>query len=152
MDSNEKIHAATQAQFEDAILQRYSLFVANRAKKMGSILSDLLHAGIGVSGEAGELLDSLKKSWVYGSPVDFKNLVEEAGDCLFYLQMLCNTLEVPMLAVIQQNMDKLMRRYPEGYSDAAALARMDKIGESAGAKPVTVPEGAVVINGGASNA
>ena len=43
-----------------------------------------LHMAIGVSGEAGELLDTIKKFAIYQKPLDFTNLVEELGDIEFY--------------------------------------------------------------------
>lgn len=86
----------------------------------------MVHAAIGVSGEAGEILDAIKKTWVYGQPLDRENLIEELGDIEFYLQALRSLLNVPRGEVLQANMTKLRKRYPTGYSDKAAQARADK--------------------------
>jgi NTP pyrophosphatase (non-canonical NTP hydrolase) len=111
------------------ILDQYAVFVEGRAKQMDSYTEDTLHAVVGISGEAGEMLDCVKKTWVYGKELDVENLREEAGDCMFYIQMLCNQFGWTIENLMLVNMEKLTRRYPEGYSDAAAQARADKQGE-----------------------
>jgi NTP pyrophosphatase (non-canonical NTP hydrolase) len=107
----------------------YARFVGTRAKVLTSVTQDILHAAVGVSGEGGELLDAVKKCWIYNKPLSpevIENLKEEAGDALFYIQHLCNILGCSMQDLINGNIDKLCKRYPQGYSDAAALARADK--------------------------
>lgn len=42
--------------------------------------ADLLHMAVGVSGEAGELLDAIKKATIYNKPLDVENMIEELGD------------------------------------------------------------------------
>jgi NTP pyrophosphatase (non-canonical NTP hydrolase) len=87
----------------------------------------LLHMAVGVSGEAGELLDAIKKHCVYQKPINMENVMEEAGDILFYLTGILNELDMTIEQCIQANMDKLSRRYPNGtYTNAAAIARADK--------------------------
>jgi NTP pyrophosphatase (non-canonical NTP hydrolase) len=87
----------------------------------------LLHMAVGVSGEAGELLDAIKKHCVYQKQINLENVMEEAGDILFYLTGILNELDMTLEQCIQANMDKLSKRYPNGsYSNAAAIARADK--------------------------
>lgn len=109
------------------ILEDYKEFVNFRRKQMPSQILDLLHGAVGVSGEAGELLDCIKKSWVYNKPIDEANIIEECGDTLFYIQMICNNLGVDLTFLLEQNVLKLRKRYPDGYSDAAAQTRADKV-------------------------
>ncbi len=115
------------------LIYEYRDFVKSRMKPMGTPREDLLHMTLGVAGEAGELVDAIKKHWAYGKPLDVGNVVEELGDLLFYIQGVLNivtsqgvlapeTLEDLMVA----NMNKLSKRYPTGYSDQAAIARADK--------------------------
>ena len=107
----------------------YSEFVASRAKKLESPILDLHHATTGMSGECGEALDATKKLWIYNKPLTpevEENLIEEAGDCLFYIQHLCNILHCTLADLILYNMKKLTVRYPQGYSDKAAQDRADK--------------------------
>lgn len=87
---------------------------------------DLLHATLGISGEAGELLDAVKKTFIYGKPLDEKNAREELGDLLWYIALAMRTLGVSFEEIMQANIDKLALRYPDKYTDAHAIARADK--------------------------
>lgn len=84
-----------------------------------------LHAAVGMSGESGEVLDIVKKTWIYGKPLDRQKLVEEMGDVLFYYVALLNTQDITLKEIADANIAKLRARYPEGYTDAAAIARVD---------------------------
>lgn len=106
----------------------YPEFVANLFKREG--FSPLAHAVMGISGEAGELLDAIKKHVIYNKELDLGNVKEELGDLFFYMQALMNELHITEQGVINQNVEKLQKRYASGkYSDAAAIARVDKINE-----------------------
>lgn len=120
---------------EKFLLEGYAAFVKSRTKDMGSLTMNVLHAAVGCGTEAGELLTTAKKMWIYNQSyltvqkdgqTNAENLVEEAGDLLFYIQMLCNQLGTNMETLMIANMEKLNKRYPTGYSDAAAAARADK--------------------------
>lgn len=89
----------------------------------------LLHMVVGISGEAGELLDSIKKHVIYNQPLDVENLVEEIGDIQFYIQGILNTLNIGPSLTTLHNIIKLEKRYGPTYSDEAAERRADKCQE-----------------------
>lgn len=91
-----------------------------------------MHAAIGISGESGELIDAVKKHWVYGKELDVENVKEELGDLMFYIQAMANLMGFNLQNILQINADKLAKRYVGlKYSDQAAIARADKApGES----------------------
>ena len=112
---------------------KYSDFVWSRTKDGQAILdgmsptkAELLHSAIGISGEAGELLDAIKKHVFYGKPLDRANVIEELGDIEFYLQMMRTAFGVDCREVIEANVSKLSKRYPQGYTDRDAIERKDK--------------------------
>lgn len=86
-------------------------------------LSRLLHAAMGLTTEAGEFMDGLKKALFYGRMVDEVNLREEIGDLLWYIAIACDaldtTIEMEMARVIQ----KLMTRYPDKFENFLANNR-----------------------------
>jgi NTP pyrophosphatase (non-canonical NTP hydrolase) len=89
--------------------------------------ADLIHLVLGISGEAGELLDAIKKAAIYNRPLDLANVVEELGDLEFYLEALRQTLNLSREFIIQCNGKKLEARYKSGsYSDTQAQQRADK--------------------------
>lgn len=112
----------------------YTAMVAALAKPGEAILPSLtpdrchlLHMAIGVSGEAGELLDAIKKVAIHNKPIDRENVVEELGDLEFYMEGLRQGLGITREETLQANVAKLGARYAAGeYSDKAAIARADK--------------------------
>jgi NTP pyrophosphatase (non-canonical NTP hydrolase) len=112
----------------------YSLFVDSLCKPGIDILvqmqpaeAHLVHMAMGVSGEAGELLDAIKKAAIYRKPLDRENVLEECGDLLFYIQGVLNYYSISMEEVIELNRSKLQKRYSEGkYTNAQANNRADK--------------------------
>lgn len=105
----------------------YPRFVGTLAKDMGTMQLDMAHMAVGVSGEAGELLDAIKKYWVYNKPLDRTNVIEELGDLEFYLAGMRLLLGVTRDQVLEANYEKLKVRYADGYSDEAAQQRADKL-------------------------
>lgn len=88
---------------------------------------NLWHMGTGICGEAGELLDAIKKVVAYNKVVDIENVVEELGDLEFYMEGVRQQMGITREQTLAYNQEKLMRkRYPNGYSDQAAQARADK--------------------------
>ena len=86
--------------------------------------------GNGVSGEAGELLDAVKKSVVYKKPLDRENVVEKLGDLRFYMAGLMNALNISETELVEATNKKLAKRYAAGsYSNEQAQERADKAEE-----------------------
>lgn len=83
----------------------------------------LLHAALGLSTEAGEIQDQLKKSIFYGKSLDTVNLVEEAGDIMWFLAILADALGTSFEEIQEKNIAKLKARYGAKFSEAAALTR-----------------------------
>lgn len=87
-----------------------------------------LHMAVGISGEAGELLDAVKKAAIYRKPIDRTNVVEELGDLEFYMEGLRQGLGITREEVLTANIAKLSKRYSGGtYTDKAAQERADKV-------------------------
>lgn len=103
--------------------------------KAGSVIAEeltpddchRLHMAIGISGEAGELLDSIKKATIYRKPLDIANIVEECGDLLFYISGMLDSIGVDIESAMSANVSKLSIRYGKSYSDKSAVERLDKM-------------------------
>ena len=78
------------------------------------------HSIIGLSTEAGELLDAYKKHKFYGRELDVQNLKEEIGDLFWYLAVLCNEIGYSFDKAKIDNICKLEKRYPEGFKDVVS--------------------------------
>ena len=80
----------------------------------------LLTAALGVSAEAGEFTEIVKKIAFQGKELndDTKtHLVKEMGDVFWYLAQACLALNVDFQTVVMTNMMKLAARYPDGKFD-----------------------------------
>ena len=80
----------------------------------------LLTAAVGMSAEAGEFTEVVKKIIFQGKPVSDENLFHlkrELGDIMWYVMQACIGLGVTLEEVVEMNVDKLMARYPEGAFD-----------------------------------
>lgn len=84
---------------------------------------DLLHASMGLSTEAAEFTDALKKHIFYGKELDEVNLKEEIGDILWYAAIALKALGTDFESVMQTNIDKLSVRYPEKFTEESAINR-----------------------------
>jgi NTP pyrophosphatase (non-canonical NTP hydrolase) len=83
----------------------------------------LQHGAYGVSTEAGEILDMLKKHIYYGKPIDYTNIEEEIGDALYYCALMLDEIDVSFEDVMDKNIKKLAARYPEKFSKEKAINR-----------------------------
>lgn len=104
--------------------------VKNPQEIVDSITSseaNLIHSIMGVSGEVGELLDTIKKHVIYKKELDLENVIEELGDIEFYLEQLRQELVISREETLDANISKLRKRYPSGYSNQLAQERLDKI-------------------------
>lgn len=113
---------------------KYSEMVTALAKSGELIKKELtpldchaLHMAVGVSGEAGELLDAVKKAAIYRKPIDLENVIEELGDLEFFMEGLRQAYGISRKVTLTANKRKLSKRY-KGllYTNKAAQTRADK--------------------------
>jgi NTP pyrophosphatase (non-canonical NTP hydrolase) len=80
----------------------------------------LLTAAVGMSAEAGEFTEIVKKIVFQGKPVNEENLFHmkrELGDIMWYVAQACMGLNTSIDEIIEMNVDKLEKRYPGGSFD-----------------------------------
>jgi len=90
------------------------------------IKNETLHGIIGVAGEAGELIDAMKKALFYGQELDLENIKEELGDILWYVAAIIRSEGWSFEEIMQQNIDKLKIRYPIKFTTEDSIIRADK--------------------------
>lgn len=82
-------------------------------------------SGMGLAGESGEFVDHIKKWLFHGHPLDQKRCEKEIGDILWYAAIAALGLNCSLSFIMQQNIDKLKERYPQGFSKEASLNRKE---------------------------
>lgn len=87
----------------------------------------LWHMVTGLIGEAGEVLDTIKKHCIYQKELDIENIIEELGDIEFFMEGIRYSLNLNRKQILKQNITKLRKRYGEKYSNKAAIDRVDEL-------------------------
>lgn len=86
----------------------------------------LMYNSLGLAGESGEVADYVKKAVGHGHALNPDVLAEELGDVLWYINRFAHSIKFSLAKVARRNIDKLKKRYPEGFSSSASKARIDK--------------------------
>ena len=84
----------------------------------------LINSVMGLCGESGEAIDIVKKWLAHGHDLDREHLIKELGDIAWYLAEAATALDVPLEEVLQANIDKLKKRYPDGFETKRSLTRL----------------------------
>lgn len=92
--------------------QRAAMRTANKALATDEMI---LNAAMGMNGEAGEVIDQLKKARFQGGILDRTKLIRETGDLLWYCALMAEALDVSLAEIAQINIAKLRARYPDGF-------------------------------------
>jgi len=80
----------------------------------------LMTAAYGLTAEAGEFTEVVKKIFLQGKSYSEDNIFHmkrELGDICWYLAQACMALDITFDEVLQMNYEKLSARYPEGTFD-----------------------------------
>lgn len=99
--------------------QKAALRTANKTDPESLVLNGVM----GLNGEAGECIDMMKKHIFQGHPLDKDHMAKELGDCLWYVAITAEGLGYGLDEIMRMNVDKLMARYPEGFSTEKSLNR-----------------------------
>lgn len=86
----------------------------------------LTNGVMGLCGEAGESSDIVKKHLFQGHALDREKLIDELGDVAWYLAETAYALDVKLEDVMAHNIEKLKKRYPEGFSADRSVNREEK--------------------------
>lgn len=86
----------------------------------------LLNGVFGLVGEAGEVVDHLKKHLFQGHVLDAAKVADELGDVLWYVNLIAAACGCELDAIAKGNIDKLLKRYPgEGFDAACSVNRVE---------------------------
>ena len=88
--------------------------------------------GLGLAGEAGEVIELIKKAVGHGHPLNPRTLQKELGDVLWYVAAIATLNGLSLGDIADANIAKLKARYPDGFSSAASIARADTVASGVG--------------------
>jgi NTP pyrophosphatase (non-canonical NTP hydrolase) len=79
---------------------------------------------LGLTGESGEIANDVKKVYYHGHTISFDHLDEEMGDVLWYIAFYCSLRNITLSSIMEKNIEKLKKRYPQGFSAEASRNRV----------------------------
>jgi NTP pyrophosphatase (non-canonical NTP hydrolase) len=80
---------------------------------------------LGLAGEAGEIVDQIKKHVYHGHELDREELIKEMGDYCWYFFHLMNHFSISEEEVFMKNVMKLQKRYSKGFSQEESKNRIE---------------------------
>ncbi len=102
--------------------QRLAMTTLNPALSPKDVL---INSVMGLCGESGEAIDLVKKHLHQGHELDKQKLAKELGDIAWYLAEAATALELPLEEILQGNIDKLKKRFPQGFSTEDSVHRTE---------------------------
>lgn len=83
----------------------------------------LINGVMGLNGEAGEVIDIVKKAEFQSHMLEVTKVVDECSDVCWYLAEIANAIGVTIDDFFTHNIKKLKKRYPEGFSAERSINR-----------------------------
>jgi NTP pyrophosphatase (non-canonical NTP hydrolase) len=100
-------------------LKEYQDLCKLTAKKFDTQEKEILTWGLGIAGEAGDVASCIKKTFAHDN--DQKaGIRENIGDTMWYIAMICNFFGWNMSEVLNENIEKLKKRFPNGFTTTDA--------------------------------
>ena len=100
--------------------QRLAMTTLNPALDKKDVL---INGVMGLCGESGEAIDIVKKWLAQGHELDKEKLAKELGDIAWYLAETATALDLSLEDVFEANIEKLKKRYPQGFDSQRSIYR-----------------------------
>jgi len=107
----------------DMKLDQYQAYAKRTSGAGGDGERRLIIAALGLTGEAGEFANMVKKQTAHGHEIPLETLSEELGDVLWYVAEAASACGLQLGDIAKQNVEKLQTRYPEGFSQERSINR-----------------------------
>lgn len=96
-------------------LKEYQKLCKKTAQRFRDKEKEILTWGLGIAGEAGDVAGCIKKTFSHKND-EIPGIRENLGDTLWYMAMICNFFNWDFNDVLKENIEKLQKRYPKGFS------------------------------------
>ena len=102
--------------------QKLAMVTLNPALRKKDVL---INGVMGLCGESGEAIDIVKKWLAQGHELDKEKLAKELGDICWYLAETATALDLNLEDIMIANIEKLKRRYPDGFDSDRSVHRTE---------------------------
>jgi len=115
-------------EFVEGVTSDESLYLDYMMRRIAELevqetnVPQLLTAALGLTAEAGEFTEVVKKILFQGKPYTEDNIFHmkrELGDICWYIAQACMALDTSFDEIIEMNVEKLKARYPGGEFDVS---------------------------------
>ena len=106
-------------------INEYQAAALRTASNPDSSLPLWLNGALGIAGEGGEVADMVKTHLFQGHPLDIDHLAKELGDISWYIAITAHAIGYDLESIMQANIDKLLKRYPNGFEAERSLHRQE---------------------------
>lgn len=110
---------------EDMTIHEYQQLAMTTLNPELSEKDVLINGVMGLCGESGEAIDIVKKWLAQGHELDKEKLAKELGDICWYLAETATALGLSLEDIMAANIEKLRRRYPEGFDTQKSINRTE---------------------------
>jgi NTP pyrophosphatase (non-canonical NTP hydrolase) len=107
-------------------LKEYQELAKRTAKKFDNRDLEISTWGLGITGEAGDVASCIKKTFAHENKTAEAGIKENLGDTFWYAAMICNFFGWDMDKILEENIEKLEKRYPNGFTIEKAKRNGDK--------------------------
>lgn len=112
MGSNPILSATNHMKYT---LKEYQELCKATAKSFDDKEKEIFTWGLGIAGEAGDVAGCIKKTFAHKND-QTSGIRENIGDTLWYAAMICNYFDWDMDEVLKENIEKIEKRYPKGFT------------------------------------
>ena len=104
-------------------INEYQKAALRTASVMNEQYPRILNGVLGLAGESGECVNMVKKNLFQGHVLDKEHMAKELGDVAWYLAVSADAIGYDLETILQMNVDKLMKRYPDGFDSDKSINR-----------------------------
>ena len=108
------------------IPEEYQKLCKKTAKKFKDREKEIMSWGLGIVGEAGDVAGCIKKTFSHLNDQK-EGIRENLGDTLWYAAMICNFFDWDLEEILEENIEKLKKRYPQGFTEKKAQRKGSRI-------------------------
>ena len=102
-------------------LKEYQQFAAQGILPATLEREPIVGFALGLAGEAGEVVDDIKKRYYHGRTIDENHTLEELGDVMWYVANIATQMGASLEDIMVNNVEKLTKRYPQMYHKTVSV-------------------------------
>lgn len=106
-------------------INEYQKEALRTASGMNKEIPMIVNGVLGLCGESGECADMVKKHLFQGHELDTEHMAKELGDVAWYIAVSAHAIGYDLETILQMNVDKLRKRYPDGFETDKSLHRKE---------------------------